>query len=71
MLSLRRLTDKTYKKYLELEAEGKLTPRQFSALLSHRSMVRWSEAMDNPKLASLNGVERSAVAFLEATETQE
>lgn len=70
MTSLRRLTDKTYQRYLELESDGLLTPRQAAALRSHRAMVRWSETMDNPKLQSVPASERAAIAVAIATDNK-
>lgn len=62
MVSFRRLSDKTVAKYLELEKTGSLTPRQLSALRSHRAIVRWGELMDSRNLANLNGVQRASIA---------
>lgn len=42
-ISLRRLSDKTLKKYEELERKGELTPRQEKALLGHRIITRFTE----------------------------
>ena len=67
MVSLRRLSDATLKRYQNIiDAGGELTPRQQANLRSHTAMVRWSERMDEPKRSTLSGAERAAVAFVEA-----
>ena len=38
-ISLRRLSDKTLARYLELEKNGQLTPRQERALAGHRLLT--------------------------------
>lgn len=38
IISCRRLSDKTLKKYLELEAAGQLTEHQRRALAGHRAL---------------------------------
>lgn len=64
-MNLRRLSKETYERYLALEKEGKLTPRQEKALASHRGLVKWSQSMDDPNKVHIPGTERAAMSMIE------